>query len=285
MANRSTISRKFRPIVFIALGVLSAAYGLHGFLVPNGFIDGGVTGISMLLSQATGVPLPYLIALINIPFLGVAAARFGRAFAIRGALAIAALSLALIFIHFAPATDDKLLAAVFGGFFLGAGIGLTIQGTGVLDGTEIMALLINRRSILTVGEVILLFNVIIFGSALLLLSSEQVMYSILTYIAASRTVDYIVHGIEEFTGMLIVTPKNEEVRLTLLKDLNRGVTILKGRTGYTDKDIDILMCVVTRLEVMRVKVLVHKIDPSAFIILQSINDTFGGVTKKTAIHS
>jgi uncharacterized membrane-anchored protein YitT (DUF2179 family) len=267
--------------VLILLGILSAGFGLKGFLLSSHFIDGGVTGVSMLISATLGWPLSVLIIVINLPFIALGFRQIGKAFAVRGMLAIAGLGLALAFVRFPDVTPDKLLTAVFGGFFLGAGIGLAIRGGAVLDGTEIAALLVSKASsVLRVGDVILLLNIVIFLTAVVLIGVEPALYSILTYFAASRTIDFILHGVEEYHAVLIVSEKSKEIRDALISCLRRGVTIYQGRGGMSDVERDILMSVVTRLEIGRVKTTARNIDPQAFIVVHSLADAEGGVVKR-----
>jgi uncharacterized membrane-anchored protein YitT (DUF2179 family) len=195
------------------LGILSAGMGLKGFLLSSRFIDGGVTGISMLIAETTGAPLSVLIFIINMPFLFLGYKRLGLSFALKSALAIGGLSLCLAFVHFPDVTHDKLLTAVFGGFFIGVGIGLAIRAGAVLDGTEIAALLVSKKTqLLKVSDVILLLNVIIFSAALFFLGVESALYSILTYLAASKMIDFILNGIEQYTGITVVSVQGEAIR-------------------------------------------------------------------------
>jgi uncharacterized membrane-anchored protein YitT (DUF2179 family) len=282
------MSRPLRELVnaaLIALGVLSAGMGLHGFLLSSRFIDGGVTGVSMLISHVFGLPLSALILVINLPFIALGYHQLGRAFAIRSALAIVGLAACLATIHYPDVTPDKLLTAVFGGFFIGAGIGLAMRGGAVLDGTDIAALLISKRShVFRVGDVILGLNVVIFLAAASALGVESALYSILTYVAASKTLDFLLHGIEEFTAITIVSGRSDSIRRAITGVLGRGVTVYKGRGGMTGADQDILFCVVTRLEIGKVKGIVRGIDQSAFIVVYPLSDAEGGVLKKTALH-
>jgi uncharacterized membrane-anchored protein YitT (DUF2179 family) len=271
------------------LGMLSAGLGLKGFLLPNGFIDGGVTGISLLISELSGVNLPLLIILINIPFIIVGYKQLSTEFALKTLTAIVGLALCLIFIPYPIITSDKLLVAVFGGFFLGAGIGLAVRGGSVIDGTEILALGISKRSTLSIGDVILIINLIIFAVAAFVLSYERALYSILTYFAAARTVDFLITGIEEYTGVTIVSTRSEEVRRMITEKLGRGVTIYRGKRGYGKhghrlEEIDIIFTVVTRLEIAMLQAEIEKIDREAFIITQSIKDTKGGMIKRRPLH-
>jgi uncharacterized membrane-anchored protein YitT (DUF2179 family) len=280
-----TFIRETKNGALIILGILSAGFGLKGFLLSSRFIDGGVTGISMLLADVSGWPLAILILLINLPFIAVGYSQIGRKFAVKSALAITGLSLCLALVKYPDVTPDKLLTAVFGGFFIGAGIGLTIRGGAVLDGTEIAALLISKSShLLKVGDVILILNIFIFSAAAFFLGVESALYSILTYFAASKTIDFLIHGIEEYTAVIIISDKSELIRQAIIRELNRGVTVYKGRGGLTDAEQDILYCVVTRLEIGRVKNLVREIDETAFTVTHPLADAEGGIVKKTALH-
>ena len=269
----------------VVLGIFSAGFGLKGFLLSSRFIDGGVTGVSMLLADVLGLPLSLLILVINLPFVALGYRQVGGKFAAKSALAIAGLSACLALVRFPDVTPDKLLTAVFGGFFIGAGIGLAIRGGAVLDGTEVAALLVSRGShLLKVGDVILLLNIFIFAAAAFFLGVESALYSILTYFAASKTVDFLIHGIEEYTAVVIVSERSEEIRQAIIRDLARGVTVYKGRRGWTDAEQDILFCVVTRLEIGKVKGVVGEVDASAFVVVHPLADVEGGVVKKAALH-
>ena len=287
------MKRFVRSLISVGLvlaGIASAAFGLKGFLLSSRFIDGGVTGISMLLSDLLHLPLSILILVINLPFIAVGYRSIGRAFALKSALAIAGLSLCLAFVKFPDVTPDKLLTAVFGGVFIGAGIGLAIRGGAVLDGTEIAALLVSKgNNPLKVGDVILILNIIIFLTAAFFLGIDSALYSILTYAAASKTIDFLLHGIEQYTAITIVSAKSEEIKDALINELNRGVTVLRGHggmgsTGPGTDDQAILYCVVTRLEIGTIKTAVKDIDPNAFITTNALSDVEGGLIKKPAFH-
>lgn len=268
-------------IILIVLGVLSANMGLHGFLLSSNFIDGGVTGVSMLVSKVSGTTLSVWLPVFNLPFIALGYRQIGGGFALRSAIAIAGLSLAVALLPFPDVTHDRVLNAVFGGFFLGAGIGLAVRGGAVLDGTEIAALLISKRShLLKVGDVILLFNVGLFLIAMRLLGVEEALYSILTYVAAARTLDFVIHGIEEFTAITIVSRSSGEIGAHILANLGRGVTVYKGRGGLSGEDVDILFCVVTRLEIGKVKTIVRQLDQSAFVTTHALGDVDGGMVKR-----
>ena len=283
------MKREFMGAFAITLGVFSATFGLNSFLLPNDFIDGGITGVSLLVSAVTGWQLSILVVCLNIPFVVLGYKQIGRTFAVKTGLGIVLLAYCLHTVHFPIITHDKLLVAVFGGFFLGAGIGLTMRGGGVIDGTEVMAISFSRGTGLTIGDIILIVNVVIFSFAAWLLSVETALYSILAYLSASKTVDFIVEGLEEYTGVTIISAHNEEIRLMITEDLGRGVTVYKGSRGYGKTgekkgEIDILYSVITRLEVARLNTEIEKIDPAAFVIMNSIKDTKGGMIKKRVLH-
>lgn len=287
---RLKVKREVLSYFMISLGVLLAGFGLKSFLLAAGFIDGGITGISLLISKVTGVSLPLLIVLLNVPFVILGFTQIGKGFAFKTAVGITCFALSVAFIQYPIITSDKLLIAVFGGFFLGGGIGLAIRGGGVLDGTEVMAIYLENKTSFSVGDIILIFNIIIFSVAAYLLSIEEALYSILTYISASKTIDFILEGIEEYTGVTIISSKSGEIRIMITEVLSRGVTVYKGSRGYgkrghTRGDIDILFTVITRLEVTRLKAEVEKIDPDAFVIMNSIKETKGGMIKKRSLHS
>lgn len=283
--RRKVIRQSLRSLILIALGACSAFLGLKGFLLPNQLLDGGATGISILLAYASPLPLPLLIVLINIPFIFLGWRQVGLGFALRASGGILLLSVLLSLFSFPPFTQDRLLIAVFGGFFLGAGIGLSIRGGGVIDGTEVLALYISRKTGLTIGDFILVINVMIFLTAAWLLDLETAMYSTLTYLVASRTVDFLVHGIEEYTGVTIISDRSEEIRKALIYQVGHGVTLLRGKSGYGNRgdrnhEIDVIFTVITRLEIHRLKSLVERIDPKAFLVTHSINDSRGGMIRK-----
>lgn len=284
-AFKSKNLQLIKEIILIAAGIVSASFGLKSFLIPNGFIDGGVTGISLLISTLTSLELHYLIIIINIPFVILGYRQIGRSFAIKTSFAIILLSLMLVVAPFEPITHDKLLIAFFGGLFLGGGIGLAMRGGCVIDGTEVLALYISRKSILTVGNIILLLNILIFCIAAIFLNIETALYAILTYLSASNTVDYIVNGIEQYTGVTIISEKNEEIKAFIIDEMKRGVTIYKGEGGYgTKKDIDIVYTIVTKIEISKLQTAIRHIDAEAFVVQQQIADLKGGVVKKHALH-
>lgn len=282
---RKRVRNEVRDALLILLGITSAGFGLKGFLMPNGLIDGGVTGISLLTNRESGLPLSILIVVFNIPFLILGYKQISKTFSLKSILSITALAIVVALIPYPIVTNDKILVAVFGGFFLGVGIGLVIRGGAVIDGTEVLAIYLSRKASLTVGDFILTFNVLIFSVAAYLLSIEQALYSILTYLAASKTVDFILEGIEEFTGVTIISTRSYQITQMIKNNLGRGLTIYTGRKGFgksgeSDQEIDIIFTVITRLEINRLTSEVNRIDPNAFIVMQSVRDTHGGMVKK-----
>jgi len=276
--------RQIKDFVLITLGIFSASFGLKGFLLTNQFIDGGVTGISLLTSSLTKFPLPILIISINIPFIILANKVLGKVFAVKTTLAISGLAICLALVNFPDITKDNLLVAIFGGFFLGAGIGLTIRGGAVIDGTEVLAIFLSRKLGTTIGDIIIVINVIIFSAAAYFFSIEIALYSIITYLSASKTLDFIIEGIEEYIGVTIISSQSEKIRQMIIEDMGRGVTIYNGKSGFGKKgevsEIDIIYSVVTRLELNKLNTEIEKIDTSAFVVMSSIKDSKGGMIKK-----
>lgn len=286
---RATVIRTIKDFVLIALGIMSAGLGIKGFILPNGFIDGGCTGISMLIRLESEIPLPVILVIINIPFILLGLKTLGKKFFIRALLAIIGLAICVALMPPIHVTNDKLLVAVFGGFFLGLGIGLAVRGGAVLDGTEVMAIYFSRKSSLTIGDVILVFNILIFSIAAYLLGIEVALYSILIYLSASKTVDFVIEGIEEYTGVTIISVHHEEIVDMIMNKLGRGLTVYKGEKGFGKggirrNDLNIIFTVITRLEISSLQSEIEKIDPNAFVVMGSIKDTKGGMIKKRPLH-
>ncbi len=273
-----------KSIIYSVIGIFSAAFGLKGFLLPNDFIDGGATGIALLLTTIFDIPLPLLIILVNIPFIIMGSRVIGAQFAIRTSLAIIALALVLVFVEFPLITNDKLLVAIFGGFFLGAGIGLNVRGQAVIDGTEVMAILFSRKLKTTIGDIILITNVVIFSICAYVLSIETALYSMVTYMVASRSLDYITVGIDEYLGVTIISDRCTDIKLMITETFGRGVTVYRGKGGYGKRghieDKDILYSVITRFEVSKISQEIESIDPNAFVVMTPVKDTIGGMIKK-----
>lgn len=288
LANRIQLWRRVKDVIFIGIGVVMASIGLKGFLLPNDFFDGGAMGMALLLEIVTPLDLSPLIILVNLPFIYLGYKQLSLRFALKSTLAILALALLVHYIELPVITADKLLIAVFGGFFLGTGIGFAIRGGAVIDGTEVLAISVSRRSSLTVGDFITVFNVFLFIVAAWLVNLETAMYSMLTYFSASRMVDFLINGVEEYLGVMIVSEQSDTIKEKITYDLGRGVTAFKADGGFGEKaknpDRNVLFCVVTRLEVTRVLTEIEKIDPKAFVIQYPIKDTKGGMIKKRPLH-
>jgi uncharacterized membrane-anchored protein YitT (DUF2179 family) len=282
-----SMKRVIKDTVLLLLGIASATFGLKGFLIPNHFIDGGAMGISMLASQFSSISLGIFISLLNTPFILLGKRLLGNAFALKTFLAIVGLSTSLSFISIPLVTTDPILIAVFGGVFLGAGIGFAMRGGAVIDGTEVLAIYLSKKLGATVGDIMLAMNVLIFSLAAYLMGAEIALYSLLTYLAASKALDFIVEGIEEYVGVTIVSDNCEEVRLVIIEKLNRGVTVYSGKKGYGKRgdteNVDVLYSVITRLEINRMYTEVEKIDPNAFIVMHSVKDTKGGMIKQRSL--
>lgn len=299
-ADKRTLVQEFRSeqvefahflkeMLYLTIGVAAAGFGLQGFLLPNSFIDGGATGVSLLLRILTDLPLGVLLIVVNLPFLFIGARTIGKKFAIKSIVSIMALAIVVHFVPYPVITDDKLLIAFFGGFFLGLGIGMAMRGGGVIDGTEVLAIYLSRKWHLTVGDVLLLINIVIFSAGAYLLSVEVALYAILTYLIAAKTVDYVVDGVEEYIGVTIVSEHHEEIRLMLTEKLGRACTVYMGKRGYSkygEERIakEILYTVVTRLELARLSTEIDKIDKKAFVVMDLVKDLKGGMIKKRPLN-
>jgi uncharacterized membrane-anchored protein YitT (DUF2179 family) len=276
---------ELKNAAFVILGILSAGMGLKGFLASSNFIDGGVTGVCMLLAKTTPLPLAGSLLLVNLPFIALGYRQMGPAFAARSALAIGGLAGALAVIPYPDVTPDLVLTAVFGGIFIGAGIGLAVRGEAVLDGTEIAALLISKRSeLLKVGDLILVFNVALFLLAMSVLGVDPALYSILTYVAAAKTLDFVLYGIDEYTAITIMSVQHAAIRERIAGDLGRGVTVYRGYGGISGVEQDILYCVVTRLEIGKVKTIAKELDANAFIVFHPLSGAEGRSVRKSGLH-
>lgn len=278
--SKIEISHLLRDSFFIILGIISASFGLRGFLLPNMFIDGGVMGISLIVAELSNIPLSILIVAINLPFLVMGFSTISKQLAIKSIIAIFLLAFSVHYIPFPVITDDKLLIAIFGGFFLGLGIGLSIRGGSVIDGTEILAIFVSKKTILTIGDVILLFNVIIFLAAVYVFTIEISLYAMLTYLAASKTIDFVVSGIEEYVGVTIISNYSNEIRLAIIENLGRSCTIYSGKRGLSLEETEIVYTLITRLELAKLYTEIDKIDEDAFVVMHSIKDAKGGMIKK-----
>ncbi len=286
--QRVKLRELIKDVMSILIGVICAGFGLKGFLLPNAFIDGGATGISLLIAQLTNLPVAPIIVLINLPFIVLAFRLLGAAFAIKTICAIILLAIVVAVVPYPIVTNDKLLVAVFGGFFLGAGIGFAVRGGCVIDGTEVLAIYISRKTSTTIGDIIVVINVLIFGAAAYFLSITIALYAMLTYMSASKAVDFLIEGLEEYTGVTIISSKPSKVQQMIINQLGRGVTVYSGKRGYGksgDKvyEMDIIFTVITRLEISKLYSELRLIDPNAFVVMNSIKDMKGGMIKKRAL--
>ncbi len=284
--HESTIS----DVLLILLGVIITSFALKGFLVPNKFFDGGITGISLLIHELYHINLAYVIVLANLPFVIISAYAINKGFAIKTFFCIVLLSLCLLYPGFPVITDDKLLISIFGGFFLGLGIGLTMRAGCAVDGIEVLALYTLRRSSFTISEIILGLNIIIFSLAAFEFGIQTALYSMLTYFTASKTIDYVIEGIQAYTGVTIISGKSDEVKHRLVNELGRGITVYKGERGYlpgkfdVHDDCDIIFTIITRLELRKLKNMVTEVDPNAFVFASTIKETSGGIIKRRHVH-
>ncbi len=280
-----TKSKLAKRIIFIIIGAMLMGIGIEEFLVPNNILDGGIVGISIILSHLTGVKLGVFIFLLNIPFFYIGYKQIGKTFALSTLLGIAVLSVTTILLHDVPVfTEDLLLATVFGGIVLGTGVGIVIRYGGSLDGTEIMAILANKKLPFSVGEIIMFFNVFIFGTAGFVFGWDRAMYSILAYFIAFKTIDIVITGLDESKSAWIISEYHKEIGDAILARLGRGVTYLNGEGAFTGDNKKVIFCVITRLEEAKLKSIIEELDPGAFLAVSNIAEVRGGRFKKRNIH-
>jgi uncharacterized membrane-anchored protein YitT (DUF2179 family) len=281
LRKRQVLIRTF----FIFLGALMVSVGLEIFLVPNHIIDGGITGISIMLSHLTGIKLGMFLFLFNLPFLLLGYKQMGKTFALSTLLGVVVMSIGTTALLPVPSlTQDLLLSAVFGGIILGIGVGLVIRAGGSLDGTEIIAILMNRKTPFSVGEVVMFFNIFILGSAGFIFGWDRAMYSLIAYFIAFKMIDVTIEGLDQSKSVWIISEQHAEIGDALVARLGRGVTYLNGEGGYSGDDRKVIFSVITRLEEAKLKSIVEEIDPSAFLAIGNIHDVRGGRFKKNAIH-
>jgi uncharacterized membrane-anchored protein YitT (DUF2179 family) len=277
-------------IGYILTGILFAGFALKSFLVPNNFLDGGVTGVSLLFHEVYHISLSVLLIAVNIPFIIMGRYQVSKTFAIKTLVSVILLAVCLQFVPYPVLTSDKLIVAVFGGFFLGLGVGLGMRGGCAIDGIEVLALYTWKRLSLTMSEIILAINTIIFLVAAFKFGLEIAFYAMLTYYIATKTIDYVVEGIEEYTGVTIISGQSEIIKAVLVQEMGRGITIYKGERGFmkdsyeVKNECDIIFTIITRLEVRRLKRVVHQLDAKAFVFTHTIKETAGGILKKRATH-
>ncbi len=279
-----------KSALLMLIGVISAAFALKGFMIPNHFLDGGVTGISLLVHESMHIPFGVVFLLLNLLFLVPAYLYIGKAFAIRSFICGIILAIAVQFMPVPAVTDDKLLIAIFGGCFIGIGIGLVMRSGAALDGFEILAEATIKRIGLSMSEVILGFNIIIFLGAAWHFGIESAMYSIITYFAALKMVDYVVDGIEEYISLTIISGESDAIRKMIVEGFGKGITVYKGERGFLPgsfeerTDCDVIMTIVTRLELLEITKAVRQIDAKAFLFTNKIHETHGGVVKQKSHH-
>ena len=279
-----------KDFLLIVTGVIIAGFALKGFLVPNHFFDGGITGISLLLHEHYGFNLGYVIVLANIPFILASYFAINFRFAMKTFICVLLLGICLLYFPYPNITSDKLLISIFGGFFLGLGIGLTMRAGCALDGVEILALFTIKRTSFTITEIILGINVLIFMIAAFQFGMETALYSILTYFTASKTVDYVVEGVEAYTGVTIISGQSDIMKERLVNQLGRGITVYKGERGFLpgnfhqSSECDIIFTVVTRLEMRKLKNLVAETDSKAFVFASTIKEATGGILRRRSTH-
>ncbi|EGK08907.1 protein of hypothetical function DUF161 [Desmospora sp. 8437] len=278
-------SNLLKRVVMILVGATLVAVGLEIFLAPNQVIDGGITGISMIFSYLSGAKLGIFLFLLNLPFFFLGYKQIGKTFALSTLFGVAVLSVGTALLHpVEPLTDDPLLAAVFGGVILGIGVGLVIRYGGSLDGTEILAILFNKKLPFSVGETVMVMNLFILGSAGFVFGWDHAMYSLMAYFIAFKMMDLTIDGFESTKSVWIISDQHREIGNALLRRLGRGVTYLHGEGGYSGDEKKVIFCIVTRLEEAKLKSIVDEIDPEAFLAFGDIHDVKGGHFKKQDIH-
>ncbi|GAX89545.1 hypothetical protein EFBL_1169 [Effusibacillus lacus] len=280
-----TITKYLKRILFITLGAVLVSIGLEIFLVPNQIIDGGIVGISIIFSHLSGWPLGMFLFFLNLPFLLMGYNQIGKTFALSTLLGVSVMSVGTQLLHPVPGlTDDPLLASVFGGIILGIGVGMVIRYGGSLDGTEMVAIMINKKTPFSVGETVMFFNVFILGSAGFVFGWDRAMYSLIAYYIAFKMIDLTIEGFQESKSVWIISENYKEIGETILARLGRGVTYLNGEGGFTGDDKKVVFCVITRLEEAKLKLIVEEVDPSAFLAIGTIAEVRGGRFKKRSIH-
>lgn len=277
-----------RDIIYVIAGILFCGFALKGFLVPNQFFDGGITGISLLIHEIYHVNIAYVIVLANLPLIIMGAFQVSKKFALKTLACVILLGICLLYVPYPTITSDKLLVSIFGGVFMGIGVGLSMRGGCALDGIEVLALYTLKRSSFTISEIILGINIIIFLIAAVHLGLPTALYSILTYYTASRAITFVIEGLEEYTAVNIISSHSELIKEKLVKDMGKGITVYKGERGFLKESfdvshpVDIVFTVVTRFEVRRLKNMVHQIDPQAFVYTNTIKEAAGGILKRRA---
>ena len=281
MQNR--ILTRIFEYMMIAVGAAIAAFSIEEFLVPCLIMDGGIVGISIIINNLTGISLGLLTFLINIPFILFGARKLGKQFVFKSSFAVLVFSAALeVFAPFVNVTEEPLLAVCFGGVILGIGVGLVIKFGGCLDGTEAVAILINKRFSISVGRMVLIFNIFIYGAAGLLFGWDRAMYSLLTYFIASKVLDMIENGLETAKAAFIITNDASEVSKLIYEKLGRTVTIMEGE-GLVSGKKTVLYCVLTRFEVRELRNIINSVDESAFVTVSDVSEIIGNHIKQNKV--
>jgi uncharacterized membrane-anchored protein YitT (DUF2179 family) len=285
MKTTNRVIKTIYRYALLLLGAGIAAAGLEIFLVPNNIIDGGVVGISIIAGFLTKIPLGVFTFVLNIPFLFIGYRQIGRSFVISSLFSVTVFSVAVSLLHPIPGlTNDMLLATVFGGIILGAGVGLILRCGGSLDGTEIIAIIFSRRTFLSVGQIVMIFNIVIFSLAAFVLGWDRALYSMLAYFIAHKAIDVVIEGVDEAKAVMIVSEKSDEISEAIMARLGRGVTVWEGEGGFSKSRNKIIYSVVTRLEISKLRAIVHDIDENAFFTVHDVSDVTGGNYKKRSIH-
>ncbi len=280
----SKLDLMFR-IIFITLGATLMAVALEIFLVPNNIIDGGIVGISIIASYLTDVPLGLFLFLLNLPFLFLGYKQIGKTFALSTLYGVSVMSLDTVLLHSVPPlTNNLFLVTVFGGVLLGVGVGLVIRFGGSLDGTEIVAILVNKKTPFSVGEIVMFFNVFIMITAGFVFTWDRAMYSLIAYYIAFKLIDVTIEGFDESKAVWIISEESTEIGEAIMDRLGRGVTYLNGEGAFTGYSKRVIFCVINRLEEAKLKLIVHELDPQAFLAVGNIHDVKGGRFKKKDIH-
>jgi uncharacterized membrane-anchored protein YitT (DUF2179 family) len=284
--HRKLTRMKFiRRIFFMLIGTILVSIGLEIFLVPNHIIDGGIVGISIILSHLSGFPIGIFLILLNLPFVLLGYKQIGKTFAISTTFSVVLMSIGTTLLHPVQAlTIDPLLAAVFGGIILGVGVGLVIRFGGSLDGTEIVAILFSKKMAFSVGEIVMFFNFFILGSAGFVFGWDRAMYSLIAYFIAFKMIDITIEGLDQSKSVWIISDEYVKIGDSITNRLGRGVTYLNGEGAFTGDDKKVIFSVITRLEEAKLKSIVDDLDPKAFLAIGNIHDVKGGRFKKKDIH-
>jgi len=267
----------------ILIGILLTSIGLKAFLLPNGFLDGGVTGIALLVNTQVDIEISYLLLLFSVPFLILGYYTVSKQIVIKSIISIIGLALVLKFENYDIITDDKLLISIFGGLLVGSGVGIAIRNGSVLDGSEILGIYLNDKFGISIGKIVLIFNVVLFGVTAFVVSKEVALYSILTYIVASKVTDTVIEGFEDFIGVTIVSKKFDLIKIAILEELGTGLTVYKGSSGFGSKgkaeEFDIIHSIINRIDIKKMYRIIHDIDTKAFIVEFDVNSIKGGVLR------